>query len=134
VRARRQPGRADLTLPERHSGGGTLLPVSGALTLRGIEVEALDAFIDLLPAGAPLVIKLDLEGYEWTAIQGMRRTLAERDVRALIIEKDTEWTLEGRGRLADFTELFGAYGLRPFDISVRRVLPGAEEPPGVRPI
>ena len=75
-----------------------------------IEVKKLD---DLFTANIPVIMKMDIEGYEWPALNGAKNLLASGTLQALIIE------LNGSGKAFGFSdenihELLLSYGFKPF--------------------
>lgn len=111
---------ASLALLEHHSGTATLCETDGAVSRIDVRVAPLDAFLGQMPEERPVVMKLDLEGYEWQAIRGMSETFRTRNVRAAIIEKDSAWIERGEGNYPRIREYMEVYQLEPFDLTVTR--------------
>jgi len=51
-----------------------------------VEVEVLPLDDVLKEAAVPLLVKIDVEGFETEVIKGMKRTLADQNLKAIIIE------------------------------------------------
>lgn len=95
-----------------------------ASVTRSMPVDTLDR---ILRGRVPVLIKLDIEGYELKALQGADKTLAEPGLRALIVEingydaryhhhaKDLAALLHAHG--------FRAYGYEPMQRALARVEP-----------
>lgn len=88
-----------------------------------VPVETLD---DIFADGPPLVLKIDVEGYEAAALAGGRRLLADERLRALIIE------LNGSGRRYGFEDeavhqdlLRNGFACHSYDALRRRLAPQA---------
>lgn len=90
-----------------HEGTGTLRTTEGSSSV-SVEVRRGD---DVLPAsGAPRMIKVDVEGFEYDVLLGMRESLAAPNVAAYV-EVTPDW-LAQRGTTAD--ALFALFEERGF--------------------
>ncbi len=119
-----KPGEATLNEVTEHSGMGTLAEVSGAGSRPGIrKLQGAGPHRGRRAAGVdcrPLVIKIDVEGYECQVLRGVRQTL-ERLRPAVVAEVVPQW-LE-RGRRVGRRPVRADGGLR-----VPRILAGAQAP------
>ncbi|MCR9246994.1 MAG: FkbM family methyltransferase [bacterium] len=125
-------GTAELTVFSDHTGWGSLVaaaPDGGVATERvEVPVSTGDTLLGAkgtVPGTGPLVLKIDVEGYEIEALRGLRATLAER--RPLVFVEAVAEHLERAGHsLAALRELlesndFAGYRLR----SVRTGITGS---------
>lgn len=100
------PGRLQLhLLPGIHTGTGTFthVPESEA-KVRTIDVDVKRGDdLPLSPGGAPLFIKMDVEGFECHAIDGLANTFAAH--KPALITECVKWHLERAGHSLD--TLFG---------------------------
>lgn len=85
-----------------------------------IEVECvtLDDFADANAIGSVAFIKLDIEGHELFALQGAKRLLGERRVRAIQFEFGSA-NVNSRTFFRDFWDMFNEY-----DYQLHRFVPG----------
>ena len=77
VAAGSAPGELAIRVPSDNSQASFYVPIAG--TDETVRVERLD---DLIPAGtlkSPILMKMDLQGYELEALKGAERLLAEVD-------------------------------------------------------
>jgi FkbM family methyltransferase len=87
--------------------------------VHGIEVTiSLVALDDVLPVGTtPDLIKMDIQGAEWHALQGMKRTLGRMTSGALIVEcSPTDLGLAGKN-IADLLDTLRETGFRVFRLT-----------------
>jgi FkbM family methyltransferase len=118
------PGQAVLHMDQPGSGLASLSQRNlDHVGLTMDEVETVDLItLDQLAEGEALervdFLKLDIEGHEWPALQGAKRLLAERRIRALSFEFGGA-NLETRSFFRDFWVLLGESRFR-----VWRIAPG----------
>ena len=118
-----EPGEFTLTVVGNHTGVGTLAPVVRAngkawvTTHMALVARGDDALSDL-PA-VPLVMKIDVEGFECRVLKGFRNLLSGR--RALVVTETVDVHLQraGTSKAELFTVMQG-YGYRPFALSTGR--------------
>lgn len=70
-------GEAELTVPEKNRGGGTLLDAPAGLPRVRVPVHHAGRFLTELPS-APRVVKLDVEGHEADLLAAAADALADR--------------------------------------------------------
>lgn len=70
--------------------------------------------------GAPVVVKLDLEGAEPLAVQGMRRTIARARAAAALVEVNTFALRDGGFTSAELVARLRGIGLRVWYVDERR--------------
>jgi FkbM family methyltransferase len=96
------------------SGHSSLLAVNGPSRQIDVDVQPLDA---LVPAGtAVALVKLDVEGSELPAWQGMRRIIAENPHLAVIVEFGPSHLARANVEIADWIAELTAPGFTPYEI------------------
>ena len=103
---------------DQHRVGALVLDgaVNYGQSVSEVEVVTLDGFIDEVPASAPLVIKIDVEGREEGVIRGARRLLAERHDVTLIMEYHRGVMTSVGTDVRQLMDLLGEAGFRPYRI------------------
>lgn len=97
----KETGRGQLLMPEGfelNDGIARIAPDDDAGRSVSVVIEALD---DVLQEQTASVLKLDVEGFEYRALQGAARTLAARRVRHVIFEDHRIERSEARRWLED---------------------------------
>lgn len=80
-----KPGFSKLTVPSDHAGGASLTTSNIGGNTLSVEVKSLDNF---LPENSSIgMIKLDVEGHELHALEGMTHTLQRSEQGIVIFEK-----------------------------------------------
>lgn len=110
-------GYADLNLSWPASTGSHSIayqPKGGSSKLRVVLV-GLDDFLD--PSLWPDVIKMDIEGAEIFALEGMKKILAHKKLKALFVESNPEILRVMGKRAQEITDFLRPYGFnfRQFD-------------------
>jgi FkbM family methyltransferase len=109
-------GEAELTLRYEHSGTGSLRPIPDLQTSQArlrVRVRRGDEFAERLPEGGDLLVKLDVEGFEFRALNGMRRVL-ERPRLAVLVEVTDAWLQSTGSSAQELFALLAEAGLRAF--------------------
>gem|GEM_PF-695136 len=116
-------GDRTLTVFDRHSGSGTLAPISwehdGHVTDR--QVVPVARGDDLLPSRLehPVVIKVDVEGYECRVIRGLERTI--RCFRPMVLTEALPGFLARAGSsLEELYSLMTQFGYCGYSLQTRR--------------
>jgi FkbM family methyltransferase len=115
--ASNQPGSAPLFLEGKgHTGAGSLMksPISTDQTI--IKLDSLDHIFASRNLPTPNLIKIDVEGAEVLALEGMRNILAQSDAPPLLVEV-SEWGLTEMGY--SIPELVGL--LEEFGYTMQRI-------------
>ncbi len=113
-------GSATLALPGEHSGIGTLTQTESAPARTiPVRVETGDGFASELDASRPLVVKIDVEGFETLALRGMPRVL-ERPEIALVIEVTDRFLRRTGSSAADLHGLLAGFGFSAWQVSAAR--------------
>jgi len=102
-----------------NSGVGTLMP--GANTVRTpvrVTAQAGDAFIEAGAARPPDVLKIDVEGFEYEVLCGLRQHLARRRDLVIIFEHEP-YRLRGRAESGQTIELLSAMEFSLFGLTRR---------------
>ena len=74
-----EAGYADINVPTNDSGSSLALDIEDANKVR-IDIQTLDAVMAALPALAgPVLLKMDVQGYELQVLQGGESTLSQVD-------------------------------------------------------
>lgn len=107
-------------LPGDHTGTGTFTDVpESEAKVRSIDVDALRGDDLPLPGGVPLVVKMDVEGYECHAIDGMSATMDTR--KPAVVTECVKWHLERAGHSLDaLFDRFRDRGYHGYVIQTRR--------------
>lgn len=79
-------GHAQLLRPAHRASGNAHLTQAGADGDAGMTVPLRTLDSMLAPAGGKLVLKIDVEGYEWQVLRGARRLIQGADTAAVIVE------------------------------------------------
>jgi FkbM family methyltransferase len=113
--------------PSAESGnGGVGTLMRGANTERTpvrVSAQAGDALIESGAARPPDVLKIDVEGFEYEVLSGLRRHLTQRRDLVVIFEHEP-YRLRGRPESGKSSELLSAMGFILFGLTRR----GEEEP------
>lgn len=111
-----EPGTAELREYDGHSGWGSLSAAGPAgatatATFR-VAVTTGDTVLREIPAGHPLVLKIDVEGHEVPVLRGLQQTLAERQPLVFLEVCDAHQRRAGFSakELRDSIERFGYRG------------------------
>lgn len=80
-----RPGKVKLMRPRRRASGNAYVdPAGGAESSLEVDVGVLD---EIVPAtSGKLVLKVDVEGYEWPVLKGARRLLREASRVVAVVE------------------------------------------------
>ena len=84
----------------------------------GNEVEAVDikTLDQLFPGQAPVLLKIDVEGFEMSVLKGAKRLLPQEDLKAIIIELNGSCARYG-AKEEDIHQLLLSYGFKPMSYS-----------------
>lgn len=104
-------GQSDLFMATTSGSHSIALRPSNASSLRQrVVTVALDGFLD--PDVCPDVVKMDIEGSEVPALEGMRRLLADPRLKTLFIEAEPPILASLGLSAASITSLLEPYGFR----------------------
>jgi FkbM family methyltransferase len=110
-----QPGTMILQeAPGDSPHGQRYLDPSGSTIGETVEVTTVDR---LLPDIAPAVVKIDIEGADLRALHGMRRMLAQRPPRLLLVEAIDSQLARFGDSSAALIEYMQEFGYEPHDVS-----------------
>jgi len=88
-----QTGTATIAVNDRHSGTATLAGRgdvgAGAEVIETIDAAALDK---LIPPALPIVVKLDVEGFEPLVLAELAKSRHSSRIMAIFYEVDTRWS------------------------------------------
>ncbi len=87
------PGEATLTVDGVHTGTGTLRPQPGTIHSYKINVRRLDDFLQEIPNGRAIFLKIDTEGYDFSVLKGARQLLSRPNV-VVFAEINDKWLRE----------------------------------------
>lgn len=80
-----RPGKVKLMRPRwRASGNAYLDPAAVAESTLEVDVDALDEIV--AASSGKLVLKVDVEGYEWPVLKGARRLIQEASKVVVVVE------------------------------------------------
>ncbi len=79
--------------------------------IKGVPIDALG-----LPTDRPVVIKLDVEGHELSALQGAIDFLQDADIVHINMELRCDVREEHRGEWDKIFNIFASKGLEPFQV------------------
>ena len=99
-------GTFTLTLPEGEAGSGVVRIAHG------------DKFREENRLPVPAVVKIDVEGYEYSVLKGLRRTLSDPSCRVVCYEHHTHLLPANLG-LKEFEELMTSMGFARHEINRR---------------
>jgi FkbM family methyltransferase len=129
-----EAGETDLHVEARSPSSSGLRPPSALLsefrarhgevreaTAVRVPIRPLDS---LLPLQGPILLKLDIEGYEWEALQGAPALLAQTEV--VISEVSVADRRTGGYRFEELIAAFAAAGFRLYDIPEMHPLKAGE--------
>lgn len=106
--------------PKGDSRNATLVPRKCPAELLQVPVKRLDEYI-LENIGSPQrikIIKLDVEGFEFPALRGLERFLAETPCRPPIVCEIKPWEVKNIGyTLKDFDQYMKRFGYRTYDLA-----------------
>jgi FkbM family methyltransferase len=110
--------------PSRHSGTGTLTPVSESVddvivAEYEVEVARGDDLIGAYPHHPVALVKLDVEGFELNALKGLRETLVQWSPAVVTEYMEEHLSRAGTSR-AELRAWMGALGYEPFAFYTRR--------------
>lgn len=94
--------------------GSALRPRGDTIAVRTVEVTSVDAELGEVPEA--LVVKLNVEGAEALALDGMRATLAQTEDVAMFVEVDPEGLAQVGMQPAELLERIEAFGFDVFSI------------------
>ncbi|MBL8758494.1 MAG: FkbM family methyltransferase [Phycisphaerae bacterium] len=116
-----EPGRLDLSVPDWNSGEATLTRLeAGPGQVRRVEVDVVpgDALVALDPR-PPVMIKIDVEGFEAHVLRGLAGTL--RGAAPVLVLEVVDGHLARDGTTAGaIFELLAGHGYRPLGMSTKR--------------
>lgn len=120
------PGEARLREFAGHSGWGTLAdhgPGGAAETASWqVPIAVGDELLADLAPQRPLVIKIDVEGFEVPVLQGLQRTLAERRPLVFVEVAEAHQTRAGHS-IEALLAAIEPHGYRGYALALRRRLP-----------
>ncbi len=105
------PGKAIFYSNNAGSGTNSLAPSSGNLQ-EAVQLTTLDLFAAGLPKTEPMIVKVDVEGFDCFVLEGGIRTLKSGRILALQFEYNWRW-LQNRRSLYD---VFGLMKGLPYNI------------------
>ena len=121
------PATLTLSVPGRHTGAGTLATltpqqeaVDGTAHHQVAVVPGDAVLLDQLRPGAPLAVKIDVEGFEARVIGGLRHTL-ERHQPAVITEVVAKHLARAHSSVEQVFDSMEALGYRSLEMGTRRV-------------
>ena len=106
--------------PKGDSRNATLVPGKKAPETRDVLVWRLDDYITRsIPAAERIsIIKIDVEGFEYSVLRGLDRFLAGTSHRPLIICEIKPWEVRNLGAtLSDFEQFMNKYGYHTYFIT-----------------
>ena len=110
--------------PEGDSRNATLVPGKRFAEVRSVPVRRLDAYIraNISSPQRIRVIKIDVEGFEFSVLRGLEGFLEGSRVRPLIVCEIKPWELSKLGAtIDDFDQFMNRFGYRPYLIPEERM-------------
>lgn len=81
-----------------------------------VSVRTLDSFFpDVLPVNTPFVLKIDTQGFEWEALQGIKSNFSE--AKGVLLELSLRPLYEGQKLYGEFIDFFKKEGFELFYLS-----------------
>jgi FkbM family methyltransferase len=106
-------------LTEGYSGETTLRPLSGAHTM-SVEARTLDEMLTEADLSRCHLVKMDIEGAEYLAINGMKRTLDRYPAISLMTEVDDRYLRELGSSARQLIDWFASRGYSGYVIDAPR--------------
>jgi hypothetical protein len=106
--------------PEGDSRNATLVPGKDFSRKREVKVRRLDEYIKngITSPQRISLIKIDVEGFEYSVLRGLSNFFRETDARPLIVCEIKPWELSKLGAtLEDFDRYMGEFGYRAYMIT-----------------
>jgi FkbM family methyltransferase len=120
-----EPGELTLTVVGKHTGMGTLAPVftSGnhsRVTTHRVSVARGDDVLQDLPL-RPVMVKIDVEGFECRVLKGLSRLLRERAGETVVVTEAVDAHLNrADASKAELFSIMQDHGYRAFSLRTRR--------------
>lgn len=112
-----ESGRATLHIAPKNRGASTLCPLTDAIAEESVDLVRLDDILLPQDYSRIRIIKLDIEGAETHALQGLTRLFVQNQQLAIICEV-TPSSLMKLGSSAELLfKLLQSYGFRPYLIN-----------------
>jgi FkbM family methyltransferase len=89
------PGAAIFYSNSAGSGTNSLAPSSGSVQ-EAVKITTIDSIVESLPNTEPIVVKVDVEGFDYMVLEGGLQTLKSGRVIALQFEYNWRWLQNGR--------------------------------------
>lgn len=104
-----------LSVDANHAGSGTLTKTEGGAA---VEIRRGDVLLPKFDARAPVIVKIDVEGYDLQALRGLISTIADADA-AIIIEVTEKLLARIGDTSSGIYDLLRQHGFRGFSFSAR---------------
>lgn len=109
--------------PDGDSRNATLVPGKDFAETRDVELRRLDGYIKAVIASPERIrlIKIDVEGFEYSVLRGLSGFLSETSLRPLIVCEVKPWEVSKLGAtLDDFDNYMGSFGYKAYEITQDR--------------
>lgn len=116
-----EPGELALNaFGDDHSGTCSFVPSAKVSASVAVPVRRFDDVVDVGGLRGPVLVKIDVEGYEHEVLRGMERALQREDL-AIVCEVTDAWLKMTGSSAESLIEHLAAFGLRAHLPSVRYV-------------
>jgi FkbM family methyltransferase len=99
---------------------------SDDVVIREVPMATIDACMRSIPAGAVKLIKIDVQGYEYQVIRGMRTTLRRNPAAIVLLEVYPDALREAGTSASGLMQLLRDLGLTGWELHAHRLIPMAE--------
>lgn len=111
------PGKATLTTPDVHTSTSTLRHLNQGARTFEVEITTLDSFLDQIPAGRRVFLKIDTEGFDFNVLKGASKLLARPDV-IVFSEVNPKWLAELGQTAEQMFAYMAGFGFKPWFVSL----------------
>lgn len=100
-------------LPDQHSGTCSFINSSEVLESVAVPIQKLDKAIDVKSLLGPLLVKIDVEGFEHHVLHGMESLLERQDIN-IVCEITDQWLRQAGSSAASLFEFLRSHGFSAY--------------------
>lgn len=131
-------GTATISVYPGHSGRASLKHQSNPEFQRKIKLHDMQSLDDLIPDAWPIIVKVDVEGYEDVVIPVLLRSRHTARMNRIFYEVDKRWTdpvsIESLLDQAGFKSLTHYGAGRHFDVLAERLIDAVQDSATIQPV